>query len=134
MNELVFHEVHVGCHVGEVLSVSLAEVVESRLAVVGGAEAVLGTAAVAGEEPLAGAALCGQAFQFGAPEVMLALAIHHCSDALAMDVAQEVLWEDEVVAGIDVAVVLDDGCMSAGFCHATDSWLFAHPAGKGGVE
>ena len=49
MNELVFHEVHVGCHVGEELSVSLAEVVESGFAISGCAEAVLGTAAVASE-------------------------------------------------------------------------------------
>ena len=119
---------------GEEHAVSLAQVVQSRFAVGRLAEAVLGTFAVAGEEPGALAALAGQAVALGLPELQLPFAVHHFHEALRVDVSQAVFGEDEVVAGVDVAVELHHSGVAARGCQGADARLLAHPVGQGCVE
>ena len=39
-----------------------------------------------------------------------------------------------MVAGIDVAIALHDGCVTALFGIDADAWFRAHPSGEGGIE
>ena len=72
----------------EELAVALAQIVEAVLAVSCHAEKVLGAAAIAGKLPFAFTALAGQTVALGGTEFPLALAVHHGSDAIAVDIAQ----------------------------------------------
>lgn len=128
MEEFVAHEIHVGSHVGEVAAVVLTEVV------LGGDETIFGTAAVAGEEPLATTTAGGEGITLAATEGELTGAVHEGGDGGGVDVAEEVLGEDVVVAAVEVAVMLHGCSMAAGLAHGTDTRGLVHPAGKGGVE
>ena len=134
MAQLVGHEVHGGSGVGEEGAVGGAEIVERGIGLAGGEEAVLGAAAVAGEEPLALAALLGETVALGASEIGLAMAVGEGRERCVVDVAEAELREDEVVAAIEVAVVLHGKGVAAGGSHGADPWRFANPAGEGGVE
>ena len=117
----LLHEVHVWGHVAEEFPVAGAEVVEARLSVGRAGEAVLGTVAVAGEEPFTLLALAGQGVVFGLAETLLAFAVHHLHQCLLVDVAQFVFGEDKVVARIDVAVELHHTGMAARTRHGADA-------------
>ena len=132
--QLALHEVHVGGHVGKETVIPLAEVIEPGFAGGRMTEAVLGAFAVAGKEKLALAALRGKAVALHGTKLLLPLAVHHLRQCMGADVAQLVLGEDEVVAGIDVAVVLHYAGMAAGLGQGTHAGLLAHPVGQGGVE
>ena len=128
VEEFVAHEIHVGCHVVEVAAVVLTEVV------LGVEETILGTAAVAGEEPLATPTAGGEGIALAATEGELTGAVHEGGNGRGVDVAEEEVGEDVVVAAVEVAVVLQGGGMAAGLGHGTDTGSLVHPAGKGGVE
>lgn len=51
-----------------------------------------------------------------------------------MNVSEFIFREDEVVAGVKVAVVLEDTGMAAGSGQGADSGLSSHPVSEGGVE
>ena len=134
MEQLVAHEVHSGCHVLEEGTIGLTEVVHWQLARASGDEAVLGAATVAGEAPLTLLALLREAVTFGCTKSTLPRAVHHGGDAVLMDVAQTVFGEDEVVTGIEVAIVFQRRCVATSLCHAADTGLLVHPAGQCGVK
>ena len=88
IHQFFFHEVHIGSYVAEELAVALAQIVEAVLTVSCHAETVLWAAAIAGKLPFTFTALVGQTVTFGGTEFPLALAVHHGSDAIAVDIAQ----------------------------------------------
>lgn len=134
MKQLVLHKVHVGGNMGEELAVVLTEIVQARLAVGCLTKTVLRTAAVAGEQPLADLALMRKTLIFVASELQLSFTVHHRGDSVAVDIAQQVLRKNEVVARIDIAIVLYHACMAAGGTHGAEAGRLTCPAGKGGVE
>ena len=71
----------------EVLSIALAEIIQSGLAVAVGGEAVLGALAMTGEEELALATLAREGVVLYLAEGVLALAIEHGGEGLLTDVA-----------------------------------------------
>lgn len=114
--------------------VSLAQIIQSRFAVGGMGEAVLGALAVAGKKELTFLALAGQGILFHLSELELAVAVHHLDQCLLVYVAQFVFRKDEVVAGIHITVELHDTGMSAGLGQGADSWLYTYPVGQGRVK
>ena len=134
MKQLVLHKIHIGSDVGKELLVVLTEIVQAGFAVDSMAETVFGAAAIAGEEPLADLALTGQAVTLVTSELQLSLAIHHRGDGVAVDIAQQVFRENEMVARIDVAVVLYHPRMTTGGTHGAEAGWLTGPAGKSGVE
>ena len=132
--QFTLHKVHVGGYVREEAMIPLAEVVESWLTGGGTEEAVLGALPVAGKEELTLAALGGQAVLLGGTKLLFALAVHHLGQRLRTDITQLVFGKDEVVAGIEIAVVLHHSGMATGFGQGADAWLLTNPIGQGGVE
>ena len=76
-------------------------------------DAVLGTLAVAGEQVLALPAVSRQRVGFGLPERALLFRSHELADRGLEDVAEQVRRVDEVVAGVDVTVVLESDTLAA---------------------
>ena len=111
-----------------------AEPVEAGLAVGRQQDAVLGALAVAGEEVLAGAAEGGQRLLLGAPEGALLLGAHELADRRLRDVAEQVPGIDEVVARVQVAVVLERGALPAGGLEDAQARGAAHVGGEDAVE
>ena len=111
------HPLEVGKHVLEGHPVSLAEVVETRLPVGRECEAVLGTSAVAEEADRARPADGGEARPFGLTECDLRRRADQRAEAIVGDVPQPVAWVDEMVAGVDAAVVLEGQHPAAGLGH-----------------
>lgn len=110
------------------------KIIESGFSVGSMEETKTRTFAMTGLEPFALATLSGQCFPFESAELALFGAVKHLWQAICTYVAQFILWEDEVVAGIDIAVVFHDGCVSALFGIDTNAWFYAHPSGKCGIE
>lgn len=101
------HVFHVRLHVAEVDFQTFAERV-FRASVGAAVEAVLGALATAGEVEFAAQAFRGQRVAFVQTEfAAFGRAVDFVERGLG-DVAQFVFGVDEVVAGVDVAVVLDD--------------------------
>lgn len=92
---------------GEEVEVALAEVVVPGFAIEGGPESVFGTAAVAGPADRAESALFGHPGALPLPKLTLLWAGQHVREPVRGDVAEPVPGLDVVVAGVDVAVVLD---------------------------
>ena len=132
--EEVAHLLHVGGGVLEEVLVSLTQGVESLLATACGGKAVLGTFATAGKEVVTLAAVGGEAVALldaEAEELGLALQV---GKVLGADVAEAVLGIHEVVAHVDVAVVLDHEAVAARGAEGAERGLHATPLGEGDVE
>ena len=84
-----------------------AQVIQPRITSGCGAEAVLGTFAVACKAHLAVQALPGQSVKFILPEFLLPVAGDQFNHVGVRDVAQVVIRLDKVIAGVQVAVVLN---------------------------
>lgn len=134
VKQLVLHKVHVRGNMGEELPIILTKIVQARLAVGCLTKTVLRTAAVADKAPLADLALMRKALIFVASELQLSFAVHHRGDSVAVDVAQQVLGKNEVVARIDIAIVLNHPCMATGGAHGAKAGWLTSPAGQGGIE
>ena len=67
-------------------------------------------------------------------ETLLLRAIEHLDERLLTDVAQMVLGAHEVVAGIDVAIGLHDGSMTALLGVGADARSLTHPIGERTIE
>ena len=100
MLELVFHKVHIGCYSLKDLLKAMTHIVKPILARHGLQEAILGTSAIAGKEPLAASALLGQSIHFIPAEEVLLIAVHQFADGGLMDIAQQIFGCNEMVAGI----------------------------------
>ena len=113
--------------------VAFAEIVEPVLAVGRREEAVARAFAVAGEQHRALAAGSRERIVFRVAEPALLLAEHEVAERRLPHVADEVARLDEVVAGIDVAVVLHDERGAAG--RRDDAGIvLAEPAAERDVE
>ena len=97
-------------------------------------EAVLRALAPAGEIVVAAQAFGRQGVAFGKPELDAPPRAVDLRERRLADVAQQVFGIDEVVARIDVAVVLDDQRIAARLAHRADPRLHAAPLGQRRVE
>ena len=111
-----------------------AQVVEPGLTVGRLDEAVLGAAAVAGEPDVARAAVGGQGVALVEPEAALLFGRHELGHRGLRDVAELVRLLDEVVARVEVAVVLQGEGGAAGLRVDAQRRRLAVPAGQGDVE
>ena len=91
-----------------------AEIVLARLAVLAEYEAVFGAAAIAPVAYLATLALPGQRVALVLAELALLGRGDHGEHVGLVDVAQQVLWFDEVIARVQVTVVLQRRAVAAG--------------------
>ena len=99
---------------GEESLIARAEIVEAALAVRRPEEAVLRTPAVAHGQDLAGLAKAGQPVQLGLSEGPLRRAFEQLDQRGLPDIPEAVLRVDKMIAGEEVAVMLDDGDVAAG--------------------
>ena len=132
--QLFGHEVHVGCHMVVKMPISLAEIVESGIAVAVVDEPVLGTLSVTGELNIALAALARQRLVLEQTEALLLGTVEHLDERLLADVAQMVLGTHEMVAGVDVAVGLHHTRMTALSGIGADTRSLTHPVSKRAIE
>lgn len=130
----LLHEVHVWGNVTEEHAVTLAEIVFAGIAVDVLYEAGSGAFAVAGKLPFTLLAFLWQRLALETAELLLLFAVEHFRDGLLADVAEAVFGEDEVVAGIDVAVEFHNTGMAAFLGIDADARRDAHPVGKDAVE
>ena len=128
------HQAHRPLRVREERLEPGAEPVEAGLTVGRQQDAVLGALAVAGEEVVAGAAEGGQCLFFGPPERALPLRAHELTDRRLEDVAEQVARVDEVVARVEVAVVLEGDALAAGRLQDAQARNAAHVGGQHAVE
>ena len=115
-------------------TVTLTEIVLAGIAVDVLYEAASGAFAVAGKLPFTFLAFLRQRLALETAELLLLFAVEHLRDGLLADVAEAIFGEDEVVAGIDVAVELHNAGMAAFLGIDADAWRDAHPVGKDAVE
>ena len=85
-------------------------------------------------EPFALATLTGQSLLLQAAETVLFRAVKHLGQTIRTNVAKLVLRENKVVAGIHIAILFHDGCMTAFLGIDTNAWLGSHPSGQRGIE
>ncbi len=133
LRQQVAHVIHVGFHVTEIGLQTLAErilaaAVRTRL------EAVFRTFAPAREVVFAAQAFGRQGVALRQAEVAAFFRAVDLRQGRLADIAQQVFRVDEVVARIDVAVVLDNQRVAARLTHRADAWLHAAPLGQRGVE
>src|SRR6476620_2883611 len=128
------HEPHRAVDMVEELQVAGAQVVQPRLTVRGQGEAVLGASAVAGEPHVAGAAVRLQRVALGLAEGHLLGGGDQLEQVPGADVAEQVVRLDEVVARVEVPVVLERDRRAAGL--RVDAQGTGHPdeARQRGVE
>ena len=91
-----------------------AQVVQARLAVRCFGEAVLGAAAMASEADVAFTTVGREGFALVKPELLLLLREDQVDEVPLGDVAEQVARLDEVIAGLDVSVVLEGQRQAAG--------------------
>ena len=92
-----------------------AEVVEAGLPVRCRYESVLRAAAVTCEAHFALATILRQCGQLVLPKLQLLIRSDQFNHVFLFDVAQFVLWSDEMVAGVQIAIMFNDQRSSAGF-------------------
>ena len=114
---------------GEKDLVSAAQRIKTGFSLFCTCEAVLGALAVAGEEPLALAAGGRQGVALVYAEADLGVGSHHLPYGSLGYVAKAVFGIDEMVAGVKVAVMLQDGITAAGFRKDTYPGRNSAPAG-----
>ena len=114
--------------------VGFAEGVEAGFAGGSDAEAVLGAFAVAGEEIPAVKAFFRERVALVHAESDLRVRVHHGPEIVGGDVPEPVAGIHEMVAGIDVPVVLDDGITPAGAVVYADAGSCSAPRSQGCIE
>ena len=97
-------------------------------------DAIFGALAIAGKEPGTLVAVIRKLLLFDVAKGCLLGAIHHLHKMLFVDVAEFILRKDKMVAGIDIAIPLHDGCMTTRTGHRAHTWRDATPIGKGGIK
>lgn len=132
--QFISHEIHVRSHVLEIPVVSGAQIVQARFSVSRYRKPVFRALSVAGKEIFAHTALRRQFLKFVIAEFLLSVAVHHFYQGVGSDIAKFVLRENEMVAGIDIAVILHHSCMSASLCHTAYSGLLSDPVGQSGIK
>ena len=108
------HEFHRKINMVEEQLETGTQVIKPRIAVGGHEEAVLRALAVAGKAHVAFAAEIRQRVALVQAELQLLRRSEHLEHVCVLDVAQQELWLDEMIAGIQVAVVLNGQAGAAG--------------------
>lgn len=134
VEQLLLHEVHRGSNVLEEHLPAFAEVGVAWLSCGIGGKARAGTIAIAGESPFAGLTLASEEAFLVRAKLELRITIQHRSERLLHQIAEFEFGENVVVAGKDIAVVLDGGGVAAGGSHRAKAAFHSHPSGEGGVE
>ena len=132
--ELALHEIHCRSDMIEELPIPSAEVVQSGLSIGSAGKTVFGAFAVAGKKILTLKALPGQRLVLRVAEILFLSAVHHLHKGLLTNVAEPVFRKDEMVAGVDIAVVLHHTGMAARTCHRANARRHPHPIGERGVK
>lgn len=114
--------------------ITCTKVIETRLAIGRLLESQARALSMTSLKPLAFTTLAGKRLLLQAREAILLSPIKHLRQAVCADIAQLVLREDEVVAGIHIAIMLHDRCMTTFLSIDTNTRLCTQPAGKGGIE
>ena len=132
--KLTPHVVHIGRDVVKELVKPSAEVIEPRLSVLVLRKAVLGTLAPAGKEVGTLPALPRQGIVLIAPKPLLSRTVHHLYQRTGADIPKLVLREDEVIAAVDIPIILHHAGVTAALRHSADPRLDAHPIGERGIK
>ena len=114
--------------------VTRAQGVQPCVARLGGDKAVLRALAVAERAVLAAEALARQCVALGKAELQLPLRPEDVAQGIVSDISEQVFGVDEVVARVDVAVVLYDERLAACLAHGADTRRHVHIVGQRGVE
>ena len=114
--------------------VTLAQVIESRIAISIANEAILGTLSMTGKLIAAFPALARKGAMLDVAELLLFRPIEHFGERLLANVAKFILGEHEMIARIDVSVVFHYAGMSTIACKDTDARRHTTPVGKRAVE
>ena len=114
--------------------VGRAEIIKASFTVRCADEAMFGALSIAGEAHIAFKAVPGQCVPLGVAEVFLLLDIGERSQRVVEDVAQLVFWINVVVAGIEIALVLDGQRGAAGFREDAKAGLHPEPGSQRDVE
>jgi len=96
-----------GTRVSEEFSVSRTKIRQAGLSVGGGAETILGAAAVTEFEYVASAAKVGEGIEFGLTELLHCRLVHDIAERSLSEVAKPVGVVHELIAGEDIAVMLE---------------------------
>lgn len=128
------HPLHVWGDVAIEELVTLTEAAQSGLSILCPSESVLGTFAMAGKEPAAPDTFGWKTVTLADTEAYLLLRHHQFLKRSIEDIAHPVFRIYEMVAGIEVSVVLYHGIAAAGLGVCTYSGRNSAPAGEGGVE
>ncbi len=98
-------------------------------------KAILGAFAVAGETHITLQAILGQAVQLILAELQLLGRGDHFKHVFLLDVSQMVIGFYKVIAGVEVAIVLDGQSLAAGLVEDTHAGLaHAQPVAQRGLE
>ena len=134
VGEQFSHSVHIWCYVFEKHFIALAKCVQPCLTVLGFVETVFRAFSVTGKIPLAAQAFSRQAIAFCQSETCLRLRSHHGLEIVIFNIAEQIFRIDEMVAGVQVSVVLYNGIAPAGLCIDACAWHFSAPIGQGGIK
>ena len=134
VEKLLLHEVHRGSNMLEEHLPTFAEVGVAWFSCGIGGKARAGTIAIAGESPFAGLALASEEAFFVCAKLELRITIQHRSERLLHQIAEFELGKNVVVAGIDIAVVLNGRGVATGGSHRAKTALHSHPSGERGIE
>ena len=96
-----------------IMVITRTEIVETGIAILIFHEAVLGAFTMTGKFHVTLPALAGKRTVFKTAELLLLLTIKHVDERMVTDVAQLILRKNEVVAGINIAIVLHHSRMTA---------------------
>ena len=114
--------------------VTLAQVIESRIAISIANEAILGTLSMTGKLIAAFPALARKGAMLDVAELLLFRTIEHFGERLLANVAEFILGKDKMIARIDVSVVFHHSGMSTIAGKDTNTRGYATPVGKRAVE
>ncbi len=114
--------------------VTCAEVVEPRFSFGRFDEAILGALPVADREKSAFVTKLWQGVPFALPECPLLSRGHELDHWSFEDISHQMIWLDEVVAGIKIAVVLQGRALTARSSEDTDRSRLAKPACQRALE
>ena len=134
VSQFVCHKIHVGCHMLKELAITSAEIVESGISVAVAHEPLLGTFAIAGKEEVAFPALLRQHAAFHFCKLVLLCRIHHLGDGLVVQVAKQVFGKDEMVARINITIVLHHSGMATLLGQHAYPGSLTHPVSQGGIK
>ncbi len=132
--KLLGHKPHRPIDVSEENPVARTEIIKTGFTFRRLDEPVLGTLAVADEEELTPAAVCGQGIELISAELALLPGTSQLGHLLLGDIAQQVPGLHKVIAGVHIAIVLHCHGGSAGRREGADARGNARPGGQSNIK